>query len=154
MSMKGGKIMYEINDGTLAILFNEQGKCEILEDDCQYIVDEKPYKIMDYSCQYFGSSYEGREKGSQKMLGSSRYKVPVIVEETKNLIFFPTVSPSSYDCSWLALNKIKKYEKSDQNTKITFQNNKEIIVPISYRTIENQVLRATRLESIMHNRKK
>lgn len=154
MFTKGGNKMYEINDGTLAILFKEQGKSEILEEDCQYIVDQKPYKIMDYSCQYFGSSYEGREQGSQRMLGSSRYKVPVIVEETKNLIFFPTVSPSSNDCSWVALNKIKNYEKQDQNTKIVFQNDQEIILPISYRTIENQILRATRLESILHKRKK
>lgn len=145
--------MYEIHDGTLAVLSKEQGKSEILEEDKQYVVEEKPYKIMDDSCQFFGSSYEGREKGSQKMLGSSRYKVPIIVEETKNVIFFPTVSPSSQDCCWLALNKIKHYEKCDQNTKIIFKNGQEIVLPISYRTVENQVLRATRLEAIMHNRK-
>ncbi len=145
--------MYEINDGTLAVLFKESGKSEILEEDNQYVFEEKPYKIMDYSCQYFGSSYEGREQGSQNILGSSRYKVPVIVEESRDLIFFPTVSPSSYDCSWIALNQIKSYEKMDQNTKIIFKNNQEIILPISYRSIENQILRATRLEAIMHRRK-
>lgn len=146
--------MYEINDGTLAILFKEKGKSEILEDNTQYIIDEKPYNIMDYSCQYFGSSYEGREQGSQTMLGNAKYKVPIIVEETKSLIFFPTVSPSCNDCCWIALNKIKSYEKQDQNTKILFKNGQELNLPISFRTIENQILRATRLESIMYNRKK
>ena len=43
--------MYEINDGTLAVLFKESGKSEILEEDNQYVFEEKPYKIMDYSCQ-------------------------------------------------------------------------------------------------------
>lgn len=146
--------MYEINEGTLAILPNEVGYSKVLEEDNEYVIEEKPYKIMDFSCQYFGSSYQGREQGSQNVLGTSRYKVPVIVEESRNIIFFPTISPASSDCSWISLGQIQKYEKVGQSTKIIFKNNKEILIPISYRSIENQILRATRLESIMRSRKK
>lgn len=146
--------MYEINEGTLAVLPKEKGYSKILEDENEYVVEERPYKILDSSCQYFGSSYEGREQGSQHVLGSSRYKVPVVVEETRNIIFFPTISPAHSDCSWISLGQIKHYEKKGQDTKIIFKNNKEIILPISYRSIENQILRATRLESIMRSRKK
>ena len=39
------------------------------------------------------------------------------------------------------------------NTRILFDNNKEIIVPCSYRTIENQVSRASRLDFVMRKRK-
>ena len=145
--------MYEINEGTLAVLAKEKGKSEILEDDQKYIIDERPFKIMDHSCQYFGSSYEGRSQGSQAMLGSERYKVPIIVEETQNLIFFPTVSPTNNDCSWIALKQVKSYEKENGFTKITFKNGHQLELPISYRSFENQILRATRLESIMKNRR-
>lgn len=145
--------MYEINEGTLAVLPKENGQSRVLEEDQEYDVEEKPYKIMDFSCQYFGSSYEGREQGSQSVLGASRYKVPVVVEESRNIIFFPTISPSHYECSWISLSQIKNYEKQGQDTKITFKNNKEIILPISYRSVENQILRATRLESILRSRK-
>ncbi len=146
--------MYEINDGTLAVLSKSDGKTEILEDDNSYIVSEKSYNIMDHSCRFFGSSYSGREEGSQNILGGIRYKVPIIVEESKNLIFFPTESPNNTECCWISLKKIKNYSKSDQNTKITFINDSEIVLPISFRTVENQILRATRLESIIENRKK
>ena len=51
-------------------------------------------------------------------------------------------------------NSQKKYEKIDAcNTRIIFDNNKELIVPCSYRSIENQVSRASRLDLILRKRK-
>ena len=73
---------------------------------------------------------------------------------SKYLSQFST-SPLSCDCVWISLKRLKNFEKIDAcNTRIIFDNNKEIIVPCSYRTIENQVSRASRLDLIMRNRKK
>jgi competence transcription factor ComK len=56
---------------------------------------------------------------------------------------------------WIAVNKIKKYEPMDYNsTKIVFNNNEFVIVPLSYRSIQNQIFRATRLSYILNERKK
>ena len=52
---------YEISRGTLAIVPNEGNSSMIYEDETQYIVPEKPFKIMEDSCKYFGSTYEGRK---------------------------------------------------------------------------------------------
>ena len=38
-------------------------------------------------------------------------------------------------------------------TKITFFNDKTIIVPLSYRSIQNQIFRATRLSYLLNERK-
>jgi len=144
---------YEISRGTLAIVPNSEENSLVYEDDSRYIVNESPFKIMEDSCKYFGSTYNGRKDSAKSILGAE-YKVPIIVEENNNIIVFPTTSPSSADCVWISLGRIKYFEKIDSsNTKIVFDNNREIIVPCSYRTIENQVSRASRLDLVMRNRK-
>lgn len=144
---------YEFSKGTLAIVPNENESSLIYEDDDRYIIDQTPFKIMEESCKYFGSTYAGRKDSARSILGAE-YKVPIIVEDSDNLIVFPTTSPQSTDCTWVSLKRIKSFVKIDSsNTKIIFDNGKEIIVPCSYRTIENQVSRASRLDLIMRSRK-
>ena len=146
---------YEINEGTLAVMpdTNDSRKSKILEDRKEYIIDSKPYEVMDYSCKYFGSSYEWRKEGTKAVLDIN-YKVPIIVENSMNLIFFPTNSPDSADCIWISLKNIKTIKEDDFNsTRIIFNNDIEITIPISKRTIENQIFRASRLDLIMRNRK-
>ncbi len=144
---------YEISKGTLAILPNEKNSSVVYEDDNRYIIKETPFKIMEDSCKYFGSTYEGRKDGAREMLGAE-YKVPIVVEDSSNLIVFPTTSPLSDDCVWISLKRVEKIEKIDaNNTKIIFDNKTEIIVDSSYRTIENQLSRASRLDLILRNHK-
>ena len=144
---------YEISQGTLAIVPNEGESSLVFEDEDRYIVDQSPFSIMENSCKYFGSTYEGRKNGAKDILGAE-YKVPIVVEDSNNLIVFPTTSPSATDCCWISLKRVKKIEKIDvNNTKIIFDNNREIIVDCSYRTIENQLSRASRLDLILRNHK-
>ena len=150
----GGKFMeYEINKGTLAIMPNNIDESLVYEDDERFLIHQSPFQIMEESCKYFGSTYEGRKDSAKAILGAE-YKVPVIVEDTDNLIVFPTTSPRSEDCIWISLKRIKYFEKIDSiNTKVIFDNNMEIIVPVSYRTLENQISRASRLDFMMRKRK-
>ena len=144
---------YEISKGTLAIMPNKDNNSLVFEDDDRYLVSQTPFQIMESSCLYFGSSYEGRKAGSRDILGAE-YKVPILVDDSTDIIVFPTTSPLSSDCVWISLKQIKKYEKVDaNNTKITFLNDKEIIVPSSFRSNENQVSRASRLDYVIRNRK-
>ena len=140
---------YEVSNGTLAIVPNERESSLVYEDDERYVIEQSPFKIMEDSCRYFGSTYEGRKDSARDILGAE-YKVPIVVEDSENLVVFPTTSPNSDECVWISLKRLKKYEKIDAcNTRIVFDNNKEIIVPCSYRTIENQVSRASRLDYIL-----
>ena len=144
---------YEISKGTLAILPNEKNSSVVYEDEERYIIKQTPFEIMEESCKYFGSTYEGRKDGAKEILGAE-YKVPIIIEDSSNLIVFPTTSPLSEDCVWICLKRVEKIEKIDaNNTKIIFDNKKEIIVDSSYRTIENQLSRASRLDLILRNHK-
>ena len=144
---------YELSNGTLAIVPNEKEGSFVFEDDDRYVIEQTPFRIMEESCKYFGSTYEGRKDSAKEILGAE-YKVPIVVEDSENLVVFPTTSPSSSECIWISLKRVKKFEKIDAcSTRIMFDNGKEIIVPCSYRSIENQISRASRLDYILRMRK-
>ena len=143
---------YEININTLAIIPINDKLSKIIEDDNIYTINQKTTDIIDHSCKYFGSSYSGRHEGTKTLIGVN-YKTPVVIEESREIIFFPTSSPRFENCSWIALNKIKNYEKNLNNSKIIFQNDLELELNISYGSLENQILRATLLESTIRKRK-
>lgn len=142
---------YEINRNTLAILSCGKEKSKIIEDDKEFYVNLSPLKIIDNSCKYFGSSYDGRFNGTKSILGIS-HKSPIIIEESSRIIFFPTTSPRLERCSWISLNNISDYYKLYGDTIIKFNCEKKIKLEISYGIIDNQVLRSSRLESIFSKR--
>ena len=143
---------YEINTNTLALI-NEKERTKVYETDNSFYVDKSANKIMEDSCEYFGSSLSGRQKGTFNLIGVS-HKSPVIVEETKEIIFFPTVSPRQKNCNWISLNNIEKYYNEKGKVVIIFKNKQKIELSISYGIVDNQILRATRLESVLRGRKK
>ena len=143
---------YEINEETLAIMPISKEKVRVYEIDNSFIVNQNIQKIMEDSCKYFGSSYEGRKKGTKDMIGVT-YKAPIIIEESKEIIFFPTSSSRYNNPVWISLNHIKRYYKKGQLIVIEFQSGEKIELNISYGIIDNQILRATRLESVLRGRK-
>ena len=145
--------MYEVNEDTLAIVPISETTSRVIEKDREFIIEQTPKEIIDYSCLYFGSSYEGRLEWTKHLLGIS-YKSPIIVEETKNLIFFPTASPRILSCAWLALKNVVNYNKKNDKCLILFENKKKLLLGISYNSFDNQILRAARLDSVMRNKKK
>ena len=144
---------YQINTDTLAIIPINRKKAKVYETDGVFVINKSARKIIQDNCEYFGSSYVGRKKSTTEMTGIT-HKAPILVEETNNLIFFPTSSPRLNDCSWISLNNIESYKAYDDGESIIkFQNNLKLQVNASNRTIDNQVLRATKLESVIRRRK-
>ena len=143
---------YEINSETQAIIPIGDDKSKIIESGRTLIVNQTPMKIIDSSCKYFGSSYQGRFIGTKNLIGVS-HKAPIIIEETKEIIFFPTNSPRLDNCAWLSLKHLQNYKKSNNNSVITFNSGYLLNLDISYGILDNQVLRATRLESVLRLRK-
>ena len=143
---------YEINDDTLAIIPLGEYKSKIIEKTRTFIVNEPPIKVIDNSCQYFGSSYQGRFLGTKTLIGIS-HKAPIIVEESREIIFFPTSSPRLYNCAWISLKNLQNYKRNNKSTTLIFNNGHLLDINISYGMIDNQVLRAARLESVLRLRK-
>lgn len=143
---------YEINKDTYAIMTIDNGVTKVIEKDDEYFINKNSYEVMEDSCAYYGSSCEGRVKGTKAILGSN-YKVPIIIEETNEIIFFPTEAATNINCIWLSLNNIKSYERCSGFTKVTFNSGKELIIKMSISSFETQLLRANRLGSIIRKRR-
>lgn len=144
---------YEIGLNTLAVVGIGRNEAKIVESDNDFIISESAYEVMDYSCCYYGSSYEGRAQGSKAIL-KCEYKLPVIIEETREIIFFPTHSPRLKDCIWISLESINYVEGDCKKCIIYFKNGKQLMIPRSKDSIENQIYRATRLKYLLAERKK
>ncbi len=142
---------YEINDDTYAVIGKNSYSSKVIEKDIDYDVEKDAYSVMDESCEYYGSSYKGRLKASKSILNCS-YKLPILVEESTYMIFFPIKSSLEDDCIWINLNKIKRVEKNNEKTDIIFENNKKITVDSSKMSIDNQIFRSSRLENLLRKR--
>ncbi len=143
---------YEINENTLALIFNNY-KTIVYEKNRKFIVNKIPNDIIKYSCEYFGCSYKGRVEGTKFLTGVT-HKSPIIIEESSEIIFFPIKSPRLDECSWIRNKYIKKYVKNNvNNCIIVFCDDSKLNINCSYEIINNQVLRSSRLESIIRYRK-
>lgn len=146
---------YEINNETLAIIPISKSKCKILEKTDELILDNDTFYIVEHSCEYFGSTYEGRYVGTKKIAGIT-HKSPIIIEDTSKIIFFPTTSPLNEDCIWISLNNINNYEegKLRGTSKIIFKNGKILELDMSIGSLNNQILRSSRLKYLLEERQK
>lgn len=144
---------YEINNNTMALIYNNENTLVYEIDNIFEIKDIIPNKIIKYSCEYFGSSYEGRVKGTNYLTGIT-HKVPIIIEESNEIVFFPTSSCRLNNCSWIRNKYIKKLNKLPENkVEIDLINDNKLVINCSYESINNQLLRSSRLESIIRYRK-
>ena len=77
---------YEINSNTLALI-SKNDKTKVYEKNRTFLVNQTANEIIENSCSFFGSSLSGRQKGTASLIGVT-YKCPIIIEESKSIIFF------------------------------------------------------------------
>lgn len=143
---------YEINTDTIAIVPVDDYTSKVYEKEEEYIVNQNANKIIENNCKFYGSSYKGRCEGTKYLTGI-KSKFPIIIEEGRNIIFFPTGSYRNSNNCWLSLNNIKNYSKTFYGCDITFINNKKISFDISLYSLDNQYYRTTMLKSKLNDKK-
>lgn len=144
---------YFISEDTLLLIPINKKKTKIIDINGIMYIKKQLLEIIDESCQYYGSSYNGRYIGSKKILGMD-YKLPIIMDELKEVIMFPTCSPRLDKCVWICLNNIDSYLKNQKYSTIKFANGSKFDIEISHNTLENQIMRATLLMMKLKKRKK
>lgn len=143
-------IPYKIKNSTY-ILMPVEDKTRVIEENDCFLVSGTPTTIVNANCCLNGATLTGRQQGTTYLTGIS-YKAPIVINEKNHLIFFPTHSVRNKSCIWIALHNILFYKKYGNKVLIEFCNNQKIILDISYNIFDNQVLRATRLESALMGR--
>ncbi len=144
---------YEITSETCALISISENETEIIELGRQFTIKDSLTAILNKSCEFYGCTLDGRIKGSQQQLGM-KYKIPIIIENTKEIIFFPTSSSRIEGCSWISLKNIKNYSPTEFGSIVEFLDNNKLKLPISFESLENQIFRATQLMLISRKRSK
>lgn len=146
---------YEINPFTMVIMPTTYGSktySRVYETEDNCLSPFKPIEIIKKSCQFFGSSYEGRKDGVRELTGIT-HKVPIPVSPTNFIYFFPTTSPDNSECIWLAHEHIVDYKKGDKcETSVLFTNKEVMHIPISYNSFHNQISRTLLVRSKLGRR--
>lgn len=137
---------YQINDETLAVVPHNNKNCEVIEKFGNYPLSNSTLKVIEHSCEYFGVNYKTRLKGTQKFI-NTRYKPPVMIEESSKLIFFPINSPKNEDNYWLSYNNILNFYASDNKneTIVNFKNGITMTIPVSFYRFNSQYSKAAKL---------
>ena len=144
---------YIINCETLVIVPFGENKSKVYEFEEEFIVNMDVVTIVKNSCLFFGSSLEGRRLGTKSLI-NCEIKVPIIIEDSQNLIFFPSLSYKSLKNTWISYNNLLKYSKKDKNsTLLYFKQNRNICLDIKYNIIDNQIIRCIKLDAIINKRK-
>ncbi|MCY8379934.1 competence protein ComK [Bacillus haynesii] len=144
------KDTYEVNGSTMAVLPLGEGEkpaSKILETERTFLVNMKPFQIIERSCRYFGSSYAGRKAGTYEVIKVS-HKPPIMVDHSNNIFLFPTFSSTRPQCGWLSHAHVHEFcvAKYD-NTFVTFVNGETLELPVSITSFENQVYRTAWLRT-------
>jgi competence protein ComK len=141
---------YEINSCTMfvePVMYGGRIYSRAVEIEDEFLSPFKPLDIIKTGCDYFGVDYESRKRGTRQLIGYSR-KIPIVIEPTNHIFFFPTASPLSSECIWIAFEHVEKYSRADaQKTLVTFTNKQSCIFPVSFCTVEGQMLRTSLLKT-------
>ncbi|WP_020246709.1 competence protein ComK [Listeria monocytogenes] len=141
---------YEVNPHTMIIFPKKSGSIvysEIYEVDSHYTSKFTPFELIKTSCNFFGSSYEGRgrKEGTKHLIGVT-HKPPIIIDPVTSTYVFPTVAPSSTECIWIFPQHIKDYHAIGFNhTLITFSNMETFEIDMSLASFNNQIARTSML---------
>ena len=137
--------MYEIDLSTVMLIGLSDDKTKVITLDNEFIIDIDSKKIVDNSCKYFGSSLNDRVNMTKRLI-NIKSKSPIIIEESRNIIFFPLKSIRDKCNIWISFNNLERYVKLEDKTMFYFKNQKEVIIDFSYYIIDNQVTRSLMLD--------
>ena len=144
--------MYEIDLSTVMLIGIDEFKTKVITLDSEFIMDIDSKKIIDNSCKYFGSSLNDRVNMTKRLV-NIKSKSPIVIEESRNIIFFPLKSVRDKCNIWISFNNLDKYVKNGDKTTFIFKNNKRVVIDFSYYIIDNQITRSLMLDYELKKRR-
>ena len=145
--------MYEIDLSTLMLIGIDDTSTKVVTMEKEFIIKESSKKIIDNSCKFFGSSLADRIKATNRLV-SMASKTPIVIEDTRNIIFFPLRSTREKNNIWVSYNNLSKYTQNEDKTVFEFIDGKTVEIKFSYYIIDNQVTRSLILDYELNNRRK
>ncbi|MFC6600790.1 competence protein ComK [Ectobacillus funiculus] len=124
----------------------------ILEEEDTLIALPRPYEVVDQSCRFHGSSFEGRKEGTRELIGIT-HKAPIAISSTESLYFLSTLSYTRRECSWISHFHVTNTKATPHNNVlITFMNGQSFEVGISKTSFDTLLYRTAHLRSESEDR--
>lgn len=124
---------------------------KVLEEKDSFLLDSRPYTMIDEHFRYFGSGVIGAIDGSKAILKSKIN--PIALNGPELIILIPTKSHLRNDCIWFNLNHIKEFKPhSQKETLVLLSNGDTIIIDISAKRFAQRVNKGYILRSMLKER--
>lgn len=146
-------VKYEIDMSTLMIMSISENTTRIITIDDDFIVNDNSLSIIDNSCRFFGNSLKERINVTKRLVNISS-KSPIVIEESRCILFFPLKSTREKENIWISYNNLDTYVKNDDKTIFRFKCGKVVEIKFSYYIIDNQVTRSLILDYEYNKRRK
>ena len=138
---------YSINWNTYLIEpveYNGRQISKVYDKYGVFYVDKKPMKRINDTFRKLGTTYKASVEYSKEFLGDV-YKPPIIMFYDHPYTVIPLFSPKTSKCIWIALHPILSAKQLCNGLKITFTNQAEVIIPMSYMALTNRYFVASTL---------
>ncbi len=145
--------MCEIDLSTVMLIGIDDYNTKIISYEKEEVINKNSKELINLSCKFFGSSLNDKISVTKRLINISS-KSPIIIEESRNIIFFPLKSTREKNNIWISFNNLEKYEKNNDNTILYFKCGKIVKLNFSYYIIDNQVTRSLILDYELNKRKK
>jgi competence protein ComK len=147
---------YEIHTNTMALLpyHNEEGRpmTEVWEEEQNLYVEKPPLKVLNESCIYLGSTYEGQREAVRRAMGFSSL-APIMISAQLGIFFFPVESPKNSSCIWLSQSHVQRIEaKETELSRVIFSNGSHILIPQSKYSLEIKLHRTAHYRFVISER--
>ena len=140
---------YIINNKTNYLLFD--GKNTIINENGNdfILINNRIDEILNNSCIFYGSTLIGRKTAAKRLI-SSRYKMPILINEVNNLLFFSVKNKS--EIIWFNFSRVVDFKKYNEVIKVIFKDNYYKRFNISWSIFNNQILKSSRLLYVFNSR--
>ncbi|MBB6453992.1 competence protein ComK [Salirhabdus euzebyi] len=134
---------YRINRNTMAIipLYGSTFNCKILEPNKEIYCTKTIEQLMEEACIDGGATYIGRRQAMEKLL-RTKSKLPIPVNPSNGVFFFPNRSPKERNCCWLSFFHIKDFVKHKQDvthTELILHDDTILVLDTSYSSVRRQM---------------
>ncbi|WP_273124214.1 competence protein ComK [Bacillus weihaiensis] len=145
-----------ITDSTMGIFphYTNTGHvhCQMLDKYGEKLVEKDPRFVLNTSCIYYGSDFNGRLESARHILIGKK-NLPIMVSLSLGICMIPLSSPMKNDTPWISLRYIEDIQPNGAGSIITFQNDVKVEVNITKNVVEDRRNKASRLFSTYYYRK-
>ncbi len=129
--------------------YDRYGKrcAQITDTTGTFMVDQSPLEILDTSIKMIGYDLRAALETSKILLGEVHMR-PIMVNPIHRIVLFPTRSPKHEETIWFNPYHIKRTFSFNQKTKIIFNNDTSLVIPVRISAFNTKLQVAEQLEKI------